>query len=177
MNKAAYEIHEMQKEADSPIVDTVVSSDGSWQKRGYDSLNGIVTIIQNDVGKCIDFRVHSKKCNACTNWQKHKGTLEYDKFVAEHECPINHQGFLQLDQWNTNGVVDCFKSSVKNRKLRYVQLIGDGTLEYDKFVAEHDGDSKTYIVFIHSCDMSNLSVMEILRHTHPSLQTLTLELL
>ena len=41
---------------DEFIVDTVVSSDGTWQKRGYDSLNGIVTVIQNDVGKCVDFR-------------------------------------------------------------------------------------------------------------------------
>ena len=39
------------------IANTVVSSDGSWQKKGYDSLNGIVTIIQNDVGKCIHFHV------------------------------------------------------------------------------------------------------------------------
>ena len=36
------------------IVDIVVSSDGAWQKHGQDSLNGVVTIIQNDVGQCID---------------------------------------------------------------------------------------------------------------------------
>ena len=49
------------------IADTVVWSDCSWKKRGYDSLNGIVSIIQNDVGKSIDFRVLSKKCIACTS--------------------------------------------------------------------------------------------------------------
>ena len=36
------------------IVEIVASSDGAWQKRGHDSLNGVVTIILNDVGQCID---------------------------------------------------------------------------------------------------------------------------
>ena len=31
------------------------------KNRGYDSLNGIVKIIQNYVGNCIDFHVLSKK--------------------------------------------------------------------------------------------------------------------
>ena len=74
------------------ITDTVASSDGSWQKRGYNSLNGAVTIIQNDVSKCIDFRVLSKKGIACTSWEKQQGTLEYEKFISEHNSPINQSG-------------------------------------------------------------------------------------
>ena len=31
-----------------------VSADGSWQKRGHSSLNGIVTIISTNNGKCVD---------------------------------------------------------------------------------------------------------------------------
>ena len=38
------------------------SFDGSWQKRGHSSLNGLVTAISND--KCIDAKVYSKKCKA-----------------------------------------------------------------------------------------------------------------
>ena len=44
----------------------------AWHKRGHDSLNGVVTIIQNDVGQCIDYRVLSKKCNACSKWETKK---------------------------------------------------------------------------------------------------------
>ena len=99
------------------------------QKRGYDSLNGIVTVIQNDVGKCVDFRVLSKKCTACASWEKRQGTIEYEKFISEHDCLVNHSGSAGFME--AIGVVECFQSSVKNRKLRYTQFIGDG-------------DSKTY---------------------------------
>ena len=109
---------------DEFIVDTAVSSDGTWQKRGYDSLNGIVTVIQNDVGKCVDFRVISKKCTACASWEKRQGTIEYEKFIFEHDCLVNHSA--SAGSMEVIGVVECFQSSVKDRKLRYTQLIGDG---------------------------------------------------
>ena len=121
------EIRQLKNEItvnDETIIDTVVSSDGAWQKRGHDSLNGVVTVIQNDVGKCIDYRVLSKKCNACSKWESKKGTVEYEKFISDHECPIKHVG--SAGSMEAKGVVDCFQSSVDNRKLRYTKLIGDG---------------------------------------------------
>ena len=93
-------------------------------KRGYNSLNSIVTIIQNDVGKCIDFCVLSKNCIACTSWEKRQGRLEYEKFISKHNCPINHPD--SAGSMETSGVVECFWSSIQNRKLQYTQLIGDG---------------------------------------------------
>ena len=127
MNTAADEIRQLKNEItvnDETIMDTAVSSDGAWQKRGDDSLNGVVTVIQNDVGKCIDYRVLSKKCNTCSKWESKKGTVEYEKFISDHECPINHVG--SAGSVEAKGVVDCFQSSVDNRKLRYTKLIGDG---------------------------------------------------
>ena len=91
---------------------------------GYNSLNGIVTIIQNDVAKCIDFRILSKNCSTCTSWEKRQGTLEYEYFISEHNCPINHSG--SAGPTEAGGIVECFQSSIQNRKLRYTQLIGDG---------------------------------------------------
>ena len=41
--------------------DVAVSCDGSWQKRGFSSLNGLVTVIFVDSGKCLDFHVKTKK--------------------------------------------------------------------------------------------------------------------
>ena len=49
-------------EGTSPDADGVkeetVSVDGSWQRRGYTSPNGVVTAIAN--GKCIDMQTMSK---------------------------------------------------------------------------------------------------------------------
>ena len=95
MNSAAENVRQMNNEItvdNETIVDIVVSSDGAWQKCGHDSLNGIVTIIQHDVGQCIDYRVLSKKCNTCSKWETKKDTAEFENFVSEHECPINHTG-------------------------------------------------------------------------------------
>ena len=35
------------------VTDAAVSCDGSWQKRGYLSLNGVVTVISMDNGKIL----------------------------------------------------------------------------------------------------------------------------
>ena len=44
---------------DSPI-NVGVSVDGSWQRRGFSSLNGVVTAISIDSGKIVDTEIESK---------------------------------------------------------------------------------------------------------------------
>ena len=60
MLKAADEIR-MEKLEDTydtdNLVDIDISADGAWQRRGFASLNGVVTIIGVDVAKCIDYAV------------------------------------------------------------------------------------------------------------------------
>ena len=48
------------------VEDIAVSCDGTWQRRGFSSLNGVVTVIASDTGKCVDYRVKSKQCTSCT---------------------------------------------------------------------------------------------------------------
>ena len=63
---------EFEKFISQVSIDTSASSDGTWQKQGHDSLDGVVTVIQNDIGKCTDYRILSKKCNACSKWENRK---------------------------------------------------------------------------------------------------------
>ena len=70
-----------------------------------------MTIIQNDVGNCIDFYALSKKYIACTSWEKWKGTLECEKFISEHNCPINHSG--SAGSMEASGVVECSSHQLK----------------------------------------------------------------
>ncbi|GFT75691.1 uncharacterized protein TNCV_3349231 [Trichonephila clavipes] len=46
--------------------DLAVAVDGSWQKRGFSSKNGLVTVTSVDTGKVIDVEVFSKHC-ICPN--------------------------------------------------------------------------------------------------------------
>lgn len=50
----------------------VVSGDGSWRKRGFTSLYGLVTLIGYNFGKIVDCVVKSKYCKACEHWSKKK---------------------------------------------------------------------------------------------------------
>ena len=48
---------------EEPVVDIDASFDGTCQRRGYSSLNGVVFAISKDAGQCIDSRVMSKRCS------------------------------------------------------------------------------------------------------------------
>ena len=106
------------------IVNIDASFDGTWQKRGFSSLNGIVTVISKDAGKCIDFHVLSKKCSGCASWEGKEGTPEYERFSVDHDCLINYQG--SAGSMESAGVVKCFKQSEQLYKVRYTNYIGDG---------------------------------------------------
>ena len=68
--------------------DIGVSVDGTWQKRGYVSLNCVVAVISMDSGKVIDIEVMSRYCLAC---QKKKDSVTDDEFHKSF-CSANHEG-------------------------------------------------------------------------------------
>ena len=110
------------------VVDIDASFDGTWQRRGYSSLNGVVFVISKDAGQCIDYRVMSKRCSACQSWKGKEGTDEYDRFNADHKCCINYEG--SAGSMETAGVLECYRESVELNKLRYVNYIGDRHLKW-----------------------------------------------
>ena len=46
------------------LKDVEVSSDGTWQNRGYFSLDGLVTVISIKNGKILDIEPMSRTCNS-----------------------------------------------------------------------------------------------------------------
>ena len=46
-------------------VDTSASCDGSWQRRGYSSLNGVVTAMSMANGKVLDIETMSRAYKTC----------------------------------------------------------------------------------------------------------------
>ena len=123
---------------DNTLVDEIknvtVSVDGTWQKRGYSSLNGVVTVISN--GKCIDTETLSKKCSSCSFWEKKKDSPEYDEWIATHNCSINHRG--SSGAMESAGALAIFKRSVRTNKLRYTKYRGDGDSKSYKDIVEAD---------------------------------------
>ena len=76
------------------IADVGVSVDGTWKRRGYSSLNGVVTAISVDSEKILDCEVLTKFCNGCAQKQtlKRSDANAYESWKVLHKCKINHTG-------------------------------------------------------------------------------------
>ena len=124
MESAREEIRELTGASSDGIADILVSVDGTWQKRGFSSLFGVVFVIAYITGKVIDYRVMSKHCIACQLWETRDHTsAEYQAWKETHVCDINFTG--SAPAMEPYGTLDLFKHSL-DHKLRYTSLISDG---------------------------------------------------
>lgn len=116
MKEAVEEAVELNKEnpdAQNPR-DLTVALDGTWQKRGHTSQNGVITATSVDTGKVIDVVIKSKHCR-CPK-----------RLKDEHEdmCRKNYSG--SSGGMEVAGVKDIFSRSLQRYNVRYVQYLGDG---------------------------------------------------
>ncbi|GFT42249.1 uncharacterized protein TNCV_4921371 [Trichonephila clavipes] len=65
MKEAALEVR--SNETDTEFSQCGVSVDGTWQRRGYSSLNGCVSVISIDSGKVLDVEFMPKVCRLCNS--------------------------------------------------------------------------------------------------------------
>ncbi|GFX48114.1 uncharacterized protein TNCV_4114491 [Trichonephila clavipes] len=89
-----------------------VAVDGSWQKRGFSSKNGLVTVTSVDTGKVIDVEVFSKHC-ICPNKTKHL-----------QNCKRNFEGYS--GKMEVAGALSIFQRSQSLYNVRYTKYLGDG---------------------------------------------------
>ena len=103
-----------------------VSGDGSWSKRGFLSLKGIVSLILKFSGKIVDVTIRSSYCKGYEKWKGKEGTLDYLAWHKKHRnyCTANHEG--SSGKMEVDGVVEMFMRSLKKFPVRYGFYIGDG---------------------------------------------------
>ncbi|GFU48401.1 uncharacterized protein NPIL_658851 [Nephila pilipes] len=89
-----------------------VAVDGTWQKRGYSSLNGVVTVTSIDAGKVIEEEILSKYC-MCSNKVSHI-----------KDCERNSEG--SSGSMAVEGASRIFQRSLTLHDARYVIYLGDG---------------------------------------------------
>ncbi|GFT44404.1 uncharacterized protein TNCV_5054251 [Trichonephila clavipes] len=114
MNDAAKGIRQFKKSIHG-IVNCGFSVDGTWQRRGFSSLNGCVSAISVDTGKIIDFETLSqffRKCNSKTKQQNVKLQCNHHKGSSSSMEPV--------------GAYRIFERSEDHRMLRYTDYYGDG---------------------------------------------------
>ena len=103
-----------------------VSCDGTWQKRGYSSLNGCVTVLSMETGKCLDIEILSKVCHGCQRINKTIDPEERRVLEADHigKCKANFKG--SASSMEPTGVKNIFERSEDKHKLQYTEYFGDG---------------------------------------------------
>jgi len=75
-----------------------VSGDGSWRKRGFNSLYGVTTIIGYYTGKVLDLFISSKTCKTCEQWTGLEGITDYEVLGAAcTQLPDQSHGVLWKD--------------------------------------------------------------------------------
>ena len=61
------------------LAHVLVTVDGTWQRRGHNSKNGVVFVLSVETGEVLDFVVKSIVCQECTMHDKNnKNSKEYN---------------------------------------------------------------------------------------------------
>ena len=110
-------------------VDITVSLDGTWAKRGFTSLNGVVFVISVDIGEVLDYHVLSKSCQKCAlKRSKCDDDDEFEQWRIEHEalnnCDINFDG--SSPAMEAEGAKNVWNRSLSAHNQRYRWMTCDG---------------------------------------------------
>ena len=103
------------------VIDNAVSCDGSWQKRGYSLLNGVVTN-----GKILDIEPMTRTCKSCLLHEKLETSdpNRFEEWKLKHVCKINHIGIAS--NMEPEGAKRIWERYIRKSKLRYTEFYGDG---------------------------------------------------
>ena len=103
-----------------------VSVDRTWQRKGFTSLNGVITAISIDSGKVLDVAILSKSCKDCSKMQAILAIdpPAYNKWNATRKRGLNYKGSaLAMEKL---GAEKIFKQSVTKNNFYYTSFGGDG---------------------------------------------------
>ena len=143
----AKEITKLKGTDSDEIAHCGVSYDGTWQRRGYQSVNGCITTISMDTGKVVDVVPLSKVCKTCQKLENiDKGSPQYLAMKADHtpKCQTNYQG--SAPAMEPEEATRIFKRSKDKNKLLYTEFFGDG---YSKsFAAVRDSYSNDNVTAV-----------------------------
>ena len=83
------------------IVDIGVTVDGTWQRRGYTSMNDDVVVAMSvDSGKVLDIEVLSRFCKSCSSMGRilKDDPQKLEEWLGTHKesCHVNYLVLLQL---------------------------------------------------------------------------------
>lgn len=110
--------------------DVPVMFDGTWQKRGHKSHNGVGTVVSLDTGLCLDFQVLANYCHACSI---HKEMGDDEEVWQAFHLPVCEKN----TDCSSHAMEPAAAVNIWQRTLSYKT-----PLRFTSFLS--DGDSKAY---------------------------------
>lgn len=95
--------------------DIIVGIDGTWQRRGFSSLNGVVSVSSFETSTILDIEVLTKYCHTCKTSRNN---------VAPHFCDKNYE--CSSGAMEVKGAKNVFTRSEATSNVRYKYYLGDG---------------------------------------------------
>ncbi|XP_074645896.1 uncharacterized protein LOC141902155 [Tubulanus polymorphus] len=139
LSKAAAEVRKKVTGLADPgdvTVQSGVSVDGAWQRRGHASHNGFVSAISTVNSKVLDVEVMSNFCASCNKMESKMESREYMRWKVKHapQCNLNHSG--SAGSMESSGAVRIFGRSENHHNIQYTEYLGDGDSSSFKSVSE-----------------------------------------
>lgn len=146
MRKAVNEEKLLNAARGEPEDVLTVSGDGSWQKRGFSSLLGIISLIFKHSKKIANVIIKSSYCKGCEKKKGTEGTPEYEAWYEKHKehCKTNHTG--SAGKMEVDGICEMFWQSLEKFAVRYGFYIGDGDSKTFKFLLSTAPYGEEFIV-------------------------------
>ena len=117
MKKAGQDVYALKSQETSSATGPVncgISCDGTWQKRGYSSRNGCVTVISMDTGRVIDVEALSQGCKQCER-HEHLDKASLECQTGEQSIPSAKQTSGDQHQpWSWREQIAYFGGLLKN---------------------------------------------------------------
>lgn len=107
------------------MLGVIVSIDGSWQKRGHMSHNGVVTVIENVTGVILDYVALSNYCSVCQTGPR-ADSPDYAAWYATHADKCQKNIACSSGAMEVEGAIILFGRSLQKHGFRYLKMLGDG---------------------------------------------------
>ena len=119
-------LHSLYDTKPNGIIDVTVTCDGTWSKRGFTALYGIVVVMSWDSGQVLDAVALCKQGNVCKQKESTMDEQEFLEWYAVHEESCNSNYLGSSPAMEAEGTSCLFARSVQRLGIRYKRVISDG---------------------------------------------------
>ena len=122
------------------LTEATASFDGTWQRRGFQSKNGVTTAVTVNGNKCkvIDTVTLSNHCDACSKSKKLLSEEEFMDWRSDHLINFGKNYDGSAGSMEPRGIEISYRTSVQKYNLQYTGYLGDGDSKSFSRVASSD---------------------------------------